>query len=264
MGAEYRWNGVPWGGKWFDVSVPDKLKTEPNLYLTLGTQTNSFLVPFLAKGSGFINVSGGYTLDPDGANGVRVRELIQRFEPNLRVVFVTKKPYENPQRGPLLQSVLQWYGLRPDLSDCATITVHGLPPAIEIRYQESLPLEPQNRETTYVEACRAVPDTADQSALKARQRAVDLVFDHLEDACPKLFQPRRLRSMRYGDFWRRVYGATDIVASIGYGRVKFSDEMRPQGSIDLGSESDWAKAPLRLDAANAMAYILRSVLEASR
>jgi hypothetical protein len=263
MGAEYRWNGVPWGGKWFDVSVPDKLKTEPNLYLTLGTQTNSFLVPFLAMGSGFINVSGSYTLDPDGANGVRVRELIQRFEPNLRVVFVTKKPYENPQRGSLLQSVLQWYGLRPDLSDCATITVHGLPPAIEIRYQGSLPSEPQNRETTYVEACRAVPDTADQS-LKARQRAVDLVFDHLEDACPKLFQPRGLRSVRYGDFWRRGYGATDIVASIGYGRVKFSDEMRPQGPIDLGSESDWAKAPLRLECGKRDGVYFARVLEASR
>ncbi len=263
MGAEYRWNGVPWGGQWFDVSVPDKLKTEPNLYLTLGTQTNSFLAPFLAKGSGFINVSGGYTLDPDGANGVRVRELIQRFDPNLRVAFLTHKPYENPQRGPLLQSVLQWYGLHPDLSDCATITVHGLPPEMEIRYQGTLPLEPQNHETTYVETCRAVPDTADQSALKARQRAVDLVFDHLEDACPKLFQPRRLISVRYGDFWRRGYGATDIVASIGYGRVKFSDAMRPQGPIDLGSESDWAKAPLRLECGKRDGVYFARVLAAS-
>jgi hypothetical protein len=69
MGAEYRWNGVPWGGQWFDLSVPEKLKTEPNLYLTLGTQSNSFLAPFLAKDSGVVNIAGGYTLDPEGANG---------------------------------------------------------------------------------------------------------------------------------------------------------------------------------------------------
>jgi hypothetical protein len=264
MGAEYRWNGVPWGGQWFDVSVPDKLKTEPNLYLTLGTQTNSFLVPFLAKGSGFINISGGYTLDPDGANGVRVRELIQRFEPNLRVTFLTHKPDENPQRGPLLQSVLPWYGLRPDLSDCATITVHGLPPEMEVRYQGTLPSEPQNREETYVETCRAVPDTADQSALNARRRAVDLVFDRLEDACPKLFQPRRLLSVRYGDFWRRGYGATDIVVSIGYGHVTFSDAMRPQGPVDVGSESDWAKAPLRLECGKRDGVYFAHVLAANQ
>src|SRR5258708_15750017 len=77
MGAEYRWNGAPWGGPWFQVSVPDKLKTESSLYLTLGTQTNSFLAPFVAMGSGFINVAGGYTLYPDGANGVHARALIQ-------------------------------------------------------------------------------------------------------------------------------------------------------------------------------------------
>lgn len=264
MGTEYRWNGVPWGGPWFDVSVPDELKTEASLYLTLGTQTNSFLAPFLAKGSGFINVSGSYTLGPDGTNGVRVRELIQRFEPNLRVTFLTHHPYENPQRGPLLQSVLQWYGLRPDLNDCATITVHGLPPELEIRYQGTLPLEPQNRETTYVETCRAVPDTADQSALKERQQAVDRVFDRLEDACPRLFQPRRLLSVRYGDSWRRGYGATDIVASIGYGRVTFSDAMRPQGPIDLGSESDWTKAPLRLACGKRDGVYFAHVLAASR
>src|ERR1700722_8872912 len=227
MGTEYRWNGVPWGGPWFDVSVPDELKTESSLYLVLGTQTNSFLAPFLGIGSGFINVSGSYTLDPEGTNGLRVRELIGRFEPNLRVAFLTHMPFETPQRGLLLQSVLQWYGLRADLSDCATITVHSLPPDLEIRYQGTLPLEPQDRETTYVETCRAVPDPADRSALKARQRAVDRVFDRVEDACPKLFQPRRLISVRYGDFWRRGYGATDIVLSIGYGRVSFSDAMRP-------------------------------------
>jgi hypothetical protein len=261
MGAEYRWNGVPWGGQWFDVSVPDRLKTESSLYLTLGVQSNSFLAPFLAKSSGFVNV---YALDSDGANGVRVRELIRRFEPNLRVAFLTDEPYENTQRGPLLDSELQWYGLRPDLSDCATISVHGLPPELKIRYQGTLPLEQQNRETTYVQTCRAVPDTADLTALKTRRRAADFVFDRLEDACPRLFQPRRMLSLRFGDSWRRVYGATDIVASISYGRVKFSDEMRPHGSVDVGSESDWAKAPLRLECGKRNGVYFAHVLAASR
>jgi hypothetical protein len=261
MGAEYRWNGVPWGGQWFDVSVPDRLKTESSLYLTLGVESNSFLAPFLAKSSGFVNV---FALDPEGANGARIRELIRRFEPNLRLAFLTDEPYANVQRAPLLDSELQWYGLRPDLSDCATITVHGLPPALKIRYQGTLPLEPQNRETTYVEACRAVPDTADLAALKARQRAADLVFDRLEDACPKLFQPRRMLSLRFGDSWRRVYGATDIVASISYRRVKFSDEMRPHGPVDVGSESDWAKAPLRLECGKRNGVYFAHVLPTGR
>jgi hypothetical protein len=168
----------------------------------------------------------------------------------LRVVFLTYRPYESVERGPLLGQIdyaLQWYGLRPDLSDCNTITVHGLPPELEIRYQGTLPLEPQNRETTYLETCRAVPDTFDLSALRAHQRAADVVFDRLEDACPRLFQPRRLVTIRSGNAWRRVYGATDIVASISNGRVSFSDQIRPHGLIDVGSELDWAKEPLRLE-----------------
>ena len=246
MGAEYRWNGVPWGGQWFDLSMPEKLKTDPNLYLTLGPQSNSFIAPFLAKGSGFVNVSG----DPDGANGARVRQLIRRFEPNLRVVFLASKPFENfgPYPPiPQVDDILQWYGLRSDRRDCATITVHGLPPELEIRFKSSLPMEPQNRDTTYVATCRLVPGVFDRTALIARQKAVNLVLDRLEDACPKLFQPRRLVTVNFGDVWRRVYGGTDIVASVGHGRVTFSDQIRPHGLIDVGSESDWAKAPLRLE-----------------
>jgi hypothetical protein len=267
MGAEYRWNGVTWGGQWFDLSVPEKLKTEPNLYLTLGTLSNSFLAPFLAKDSGFVNVAGGYTLDPEGANGARVRALIHKFSPNLRVAFLTVKPYENAERReslPQVDDALLWFGLRPDMDDCATITVHGLPPELEVRYQTSLPQEPQNRDTTYVATCRLVPDTTDRSALSARQRAVNLVFDRLEDACPKLFQPRRLVTVHYGNVWRRLYGGTDIVAWLSHGRVKFSDQIRPHGLIDIGSESDWAKAPLRLDCGKREGAYFAHVLQATQ
>ena len=267
MGAQYRWNGVPWGGRWFNLSVPEKLKTEPSLYLTLGTQTNSFLAPFLAKDSGMINVVGGYTLDPEGANGARVKQLIRRFSPNLRVVFLTSKPNDNDEhRAPFspVEDSLLGFALRPDMNDCATITVHGLPPALEIRYETSVPEEPQNRDTTYIATCHVVPDTTDRSELHARQRAVDLVFDRLEDACPKLFQPRRLTTVHYGDVWRRLYGASDIVAWISHGRVKFSDQIRPNGLIDVGSESDWAKAPLRLECGKSKGAYFAHILQATR
>jgi hypothetical protein len=250
MAAEYRWNGAPWSGQWFDLSLPDKLKTEPNLYLTLGMQSNSFLAPFLARGSSFVNLAGGDTLDPENANGAHVRALIHRYSPNVRVVFLTDKPSggTGPRASlPALEGVLQWYGLRADIGDCATITVRGLAPALEIRYKTSLPQEPQDRRNTYVAACRVVDDTRDLSALISRRRAVDLVFDRLEDACPQLFQPRRMFGVNSGDVWRRVYGASDIVASISDGRVRFSDQIRPHGLIDVGSENDWAKAPLHLE-----------------
>jgi hypothetical protein len=269
LGAEYRWNGAPWGGQWFDVSVPEKLKTEPNLYLTLGSQSNSFLAPFLAKDSGLVNFSGGYTLDPEGANGARVRALIQKFSPNLRVVVRGARLYEDVERRAPRRSevddALQSFGLRTDMGECPTITVHGLPPDLEIRYEISLLTEPQIRDSTSLVTCRVVPDTADRSALIVRQRAVDLVFDRLEDACPKLFQPRRLVTVHDGAVWRRLYSSTDITAWISYGRVKFGDPMRANsGFIDVGRESEWAQAPLRLDCGSRNGVYFAHVLESKR
>jgi hypothetical protein len=249
MGAEYRWNGVPWGGPWFNISIPQRLATSPALYLTLGTQSNSFLAPFLPKESAFVNVVGGYTLNPEGVHGARVKELVRKYAPNVRVVFVSGRPYDEAQtRAPIpqVEDALLFYGLRPDMNDCATMTVHGLPPDLEILYTTALVQETKKRDTTYIVACRLVPDTVDRSALIARQRTVNLVFDRLEDACPELFRPRRLVTVHYGDTWRRLYGATDLVAWISKGRVKFSDQIRPHGVIDVGSESDWVQAPLRL------------------
>jgi hypothetical protein len=242
VAAEFRWNPVAWGGPWFDVDVPENLRAEPNLYLTLGAQSNSFIAPFLARGSAFSNFAGGYTLDPDGVNGAHLKALIGRFLPNVRVVFGGGTQYKNvAKQAPLVTEVddaLQRYGLRSNTGDCAAITVHGLPP---------LDLREKARDTTYLATCRVVPDTEDKSMLMARRREVDIVFDRLEDACPKLFRPRRLLSMHEGDIWRRLYGGTDISAWISHGRLKFVNLSRPSGITDLGSERDWSKAPLQLE-----------------
>jgi len=254
MAAEFRWNGVPWGGPWFDLTIPAKLRTEPDLFLTMGTQSNSFLVPYLAPQSGYINFAGGYTLAPDGANGARVKALILRSAPRLRVIVAGEKLYDDaerraPRRSAVDDSLLQ-FGLRTDPGDCATIIVHGLPPEIEIRYKTSAPLEPQSRDTSYLVSCRVVADTTDRSAAQiARRKTADLVLDRLEDACPELFSPRRTATVYDGDSARRGYGgSSDLSAWVSWGWVKFSDPMHfSNGLVFLGRESDWAKAPLRLD-----------------
>ena len=250
MGAEYRWDSAPWRGPWFDVSIPERLKTEPNLYLLMGVESNSFIAPFLDKDSGFVNFAGGFTLNPEGANGTHVKALIRRFSPNVRVVFAGRSKYKDAELrappAPEVDDALQPFGLRMDMRQCATITVRGLPPAPEIHFVSSEPVEPENRDTSYLVTCRVVADNRDPSPVMARRQAVDLVFDRIEDACPRLFSPRRLVTVHEGDVWRRIYGSTDISAWISDGRVKFADGIRPNGLIDIGAENDWARAPLKL------------------
>jgi hypothetical protein len=250
LGTQYRWTASPWGGPWFDIAVPQKLRTESNLYLTIGVQSNSFIAPYLAKNSGLVNFSGGYALGSDGPNGNRVRALIRQYAPQLRVLTDGESIYDDAERREpslsFVNTTLQRFGLRVDTGDCATIIVNGLPPQLEITLATSKPTAPTIRDKTFLVSCRLVPDATDYSARLAQQRSADLALDHLEDACPKLFQPRRLNTDYTDSAWLRRYMNTDLTAWVSHGEVKFVQAIRGSQLVYVGPEADWEKAPPRL------------------
>lgn len=265
MGTDFRWNPAPWGGQWFKISVPEKLRTEPNLYLSMGVQSHSFLAPFLARGSGLVNFSGGYALGPEGPSGARILGLIGRFSPHVRVLVLGARLHADserlqPRRSEVDAAVAR-FGLRVDPSDCATITVYDLPPPLEVTIARSAPLPAQSRDTTYLVSCRLVPDDTDRSAQISSKRAADLVLDRLEDACPQLFQPRRLLSEPNGAAWQRTYMNTDLTAWVSRGWVQFRNPLFADQTGYLGRETDWAKRPLRLACGRSNGHYFAHVLE---
>ena len=139
MGAQLRWNSVPWDGQWFSVAAPKELTTEPNLYMTMGAQSNSFIAAFLAKGSGLINFSGGYALGPEGANGLRIAALIRRYAPHLRVLWRGEPLADDKRRLALLDDALARFGLRVDSTDCTAITVQDMPREVKIDFKAAQP-----------------------------------------------------------------------------------------------------------------------------
>ena len=101
-GADHRWNAdaAPWDRKWLSIEMPEKLSTEPNLYLTTGVQSNSFIAAYLAKDSGLVNFSGAYVLGSNGAAGARIEALMHRYAPRLRVLWrATQSEATNLPRG---------------------------------------------------------------------------------------------------------------------------------------------------------------------
>ncbi len=267
-GSELRWNSVPWdGGKWFEVEAPTSLKTERALYLTIGIQSDSFVIPYLARDAGFIDFSGGYPLTPSGPNGAAVEALMRKYAPHLRVLTRGKRLYADAERqAPSLSRVnaaLERFGLRADAADCARITVHGLPPDLQVTFVSSSAPEPAPRDTTYLVSCRVVPDGIDHSAEVARQQQADLVLDRLEDACPELFQPRRLPTDTVGPMSRRLYINTDVVAWVSSGWVRFQEPLRGDDMVVLGRESDWLKAPLRLACGRRQGHYFARVLDSA-
>ncbi|MGH8220679.1 MAG: hypothetical protein ACREUT_19270 [Steroidobacteraceae bacterium] len=251
MGTEFRWNSVPWGGRWFQVTVPEKLASEPNLYLTMGIQSNSYIVPFLASGSGFVNFSGGYALGPTGPNGARVKALIERHAPNLRFLLSGDRLYgDHDLREPHLSQIddaLGRFGLNADTSDCSSIVIHGLPPPLEVTLLTSVRVKQRpRRDVSYLLSCHLVPRTASRAALIAGQRTADIVLDRLEDVCPSLFQPRRPLTEYSDGIGIRVYLNTDLKAWVSHGAVRFQQTIRGDDAIYVGRESDWVKAPQKL------------------
>jgi hypothetical protein len=256
-GADHRWNAdaAPWDRHWLSVEMPEKLSTEPNLYLTAGVQSNSFIAAYLAKGSGLVNISGAYVLGSNGAAGARIEALMHRYSPRLRVLWRATQletgNFPRDYRFPVNDSLAR-FGLRIDPSDCSKITVHGLPPDVPITFADlfsTKPVKPPAKtqpNTSYLITCRIIPDDSNRLAEADRERAIDVVFDRVEDACPALFQPRRLRTEHVRDIWHRVYVNTDIVLVSINGSIKFMNPPHSESLISLGPESEWAKAPLRL------------------
>ena len=268
MGADYRWNDVPWNDHWIDVAVPAKLASEPNLYLTMGAQTNSFIAPYLAPGSGLINFSGGYTLGAEGANRAGIDALTKRFAPNIRVLIRGEKLYRTdelrkPNRAQI-DEALRPLSLRVDESDCATITVRGLPPELEFTLSNSQPIVPQSRDTTYLVSCHIAKYNADYSAQVSAHRNIDLALDHMEDACPALFQPRRPNTEYSGDGGLRRYLNTDLTAWVSHGWVRFLQPSIGGDMIYLGREDAWAQAPIQVQCGRRDGRYFASLPEATK
>jgi len=254
----FRWNRAPWEGLWFNVDVPAKLAIQPNLYLSIGMQSNSFIAPFLAKGSGVVNFSGGYALGPDRATAARVRELMAQSAPHLRVLVSGDHIYsDSSSRAPRQSDVddaLRTFGVRTDLTDCETITLRGLRPVQGLWPWRPVgssvppPTIPQSKlpYTSHLVSCRLVTDTRDESREMADRRAVDVLLDRLEDECPALFQPPRPQTEYANHIWSRVYPSTDLTAWIDKGEVKVIDPTRDIRETIVGRVEDWARTPRAL------------------
>jgi hypothetical protein len=273
LGTKYRWDPTPWDGRWFNVEIPEKLANQPNLYLSIGAQSNSFIVPFLAKGSGVVNFSGGYALGPDGATASRVRAMIARSTPHLRVLVSGDRIYDDsallaPSHSDV-DDALRTFDLRVDMNDCETITVGGIRPTIWRPLGSALPgpVKASNgklRYTSHLASCHLVADTGDRSQEIAARRAVDVVLDRLEDACPALFHPRRLQTEHINQLWLRTYPATDLTAWVGHGEVKFTNGTRSPQEFSVGREEAWARASLPIECGRRHGIYFAKLLQAGQ
>lgn len=249
---------LPWGREaWFDISMPEALASQDALYFSVGMQSNSFVVPYLAPGSGFVNLHGDYVLGPDGANGARLRKLIKRFSPHLRVLVTdTRVDADRGTDVPHLDNIddaLEPFGYRVDAGRCVRIVTPYAPTLQVVTVARQLPRLPLSKwYVRYLVSCQLVPDRVQQDSLVFKERAPNLVLDRMEDACPELLQPSRpvtsvAGSYAQGYTWARWYSNTDVLARVHDGRVTVRRLIGAGHEQDAGLELAWERAPLRVE-----------------
>lgn len=245
----YPWMGEPW----FDVSIPHALASQPALYISVGVQSSSFVVPYLPAGSGFINLEGDYVLGPKGANGAHIRKLITRFAPHLRILLEDSRVDAGRDNDvPHLSNAddaVALFGLRIDPGSCYRIRVRAAPAVQVVTVGGALPRLPLSMwYTHYLVTCQLVPDPGQEAVLAPLERSADRVLDRLEDACPSLFQPRRPATYLIGSdastyFWVRRYPNTDLIAWVHRDRLGFQKVIGGGRAQDVGSVAAWEGPP---------------------
>jgi hypothetical protein len=253
-GTEYR-ASLPWPARhWFSLSIPRGIASQPSLYFMVGEQSNSYIIPYLPRASGFINLDGEYTLSASGPNGVHIQSLIDRFGTHLRVLLAD--PRGNPGAHALLPSVsavsdaLKPFGLKVGSGRCTTIVARGVTGMwnSDVRGSGARPSSPY---TQYLVSCPVIRYGSGRIVSFPGQQAADLAFDHLEDACPALFQPRRpadrvLGDKAHGYLFERRYADTEVVAWIAHGWVRFLHYVGGAQAGNAGRESAWKAGTLRV------------------
>ena len=240
--TEYRWAAQPWNGPWVQANIPQRLLSEPFVYLPMDGQSQSFLLPHLADGSSFIGIVQGFA--PEDAFGQNARQVIDRNAGRLRMLkLVMAIESDGRPIAPdpsTFDDPLRRFGLQVDTRDCEYIDYRGNPSVIERQGPRSGP-----RDRVYLLTCRVIPGAVTPEIDLAGKDIADVVLNRLESQCPQLL-PAGGRSVRNGAIWRRNY--PDMVAWVNDdGLVRFTDLLRGGGNVvELGFTKDWLVAPRQL------------------
>ena len=227
-----RWAAGDWTKTWLEADIPEVLRKEPYLYVSLGGASNSYLVPLLAQGSGFTNPIGQVSIDLNGPGGERLRRLFARYEGRIRMLALGKpgeaKPLEQwVARESLLLARL---GYEADPTDCLSITTAGT------TAEAGMAFASEDLKIRHMTTCLLRPKRFEKNEEYER---VTLAFKNVVAWCPKLFKPAYFVLNQEPGGWFANFIDSDVILRVDGDQV-YVTPTHANADLFLGSFTDWA------------------------
>lgn len=230
--GQYRWAPVRFSGEWFDFSVPEELKADPYLYVSIDGQSASFLALKVHPDSTFINISGQLTLPFGPALQSRFNSMLSNSGSGIKVLTRAYIGEMEDWIDPWVERIntsVERVGLKvSDISSCKLISAITL---------EDVRGNKIDREGYVV--CSAVRDETISENFYREVVVYDRIFDELVEICGDWFNPKHAVTERDGKDWTRRYAGTDLRVSVDkYGViwVRFSNRILPWS---IGNIKTW-------------------------
>jgi hypothetical protein len=242
-----RYTPTHWDSQWLDVRVPERLRQSPFLFIVLGQQSWSAIIPYFHPDSSFANVVGQYVMPAGERMPRRLRSLLDRFSGRTEVIFDYRETHL--QNGVLTEriatdvnAVLSAYELQLESNKgCGLVEIRfdhfqNWVFSAENSAREVAGRIPGNR----LLVCGVRPGRSADLAAKGdmETKRVDRVFAAVEKACPNLFSPSGVQTIRGRKGWERFY-FNSVNRLMTDGNNVFLRSFTSFGAVNLGLLDQW-------------------------
>jgi hypothetical protein len=235
-----RWNASDWRAQWLTGSVPAELKAEPQLFLSIGHSSESFVAAYVHPESVFIAPIGLHPIPTDGPAWSRFTSLRDQYTGRTRILFTsmplrTSKARE--QRITAINLFVDRLGLTIDPNRCHEL-VFEEPDPDALHYLWSRDKEKNGMERILY-ACDAALATPSVRLASLRAQATE-IMDAFERRCPEIFAPRQVQIEGDGETWVRNYGKFDLFLFVNFTTGTIHHHMMQQATdIVIGNVGTW-------------------------
>ncbi len=242
-----RYTPAHWNSQWLDVRVPERLRQSPYLFIVLGQQSWSAIIPYFHPDSSFSNVVGQYVMPAGERTPRRLRSLLDRFYGRTKVIFDYKETHL--QNGVLAEKIatdvnamLSTYELQLESDKGCDV--------VEIRFDrfQNWLFSAENRApkgagripNDNLLVCGVRPGRSADLAAKGdmETKQVDRVFAAVEKACPDLVSPSGGQTIRGRKGWERFY-FNSVNRLMTDGNNVYLRPFTSFGAVNLGSLDQW-------------------------